>query len=165
MSEMMKRLYNNAFAVMVGGAAMLIAAALFFQYVLLYAPCVLCHYQRWPYYLLIGVGIPVMVMGWQRSRTAIAVATGLVAIDAGIAAFHGGVERKWWSGPTGCTGFDLSGDLDALLDTLSAAPVVACDDISWSLFGLSMANWNMIFALALTVFGIMALREASKSSE
>lgn len=84
---------------------------------------------------------------------------------AGIAGYHTGVERKWWEGPTSCTGTGGGlGDLSAteLVPGASDAPLlVLCDSFTPFLFGLSMANWNMIAALGLVVIWIAAFRRAS----
>jgi disulfide bond formation protein DsbB len=41
---------------------------------------------------------------------------------------------------------------------LLAQPVVRCDEVAWSLFGISMAGYNALISLGLAVFGLAALR-------
>jgi len=80
---------------------------------------------------------------------------------AGIGAYHTGVERGWWQGPTSCTGAgnDLSGLSGAdLLSTQIADTVIMCDEVAWAMLGLSMATWNMLFSLGLAVLWVMAAR-------
>ena len=36
-----------------------------------------------------------------------------------------------------------------LLDQILATPVVLCDQVAWSLLGISMAGWNAILSLGL----------------
>ena len=45
-----------------------------------------------------------------------------------------------------------------LMTALEAAPVVRCDEIAWSLFGISMAGWNFFISLALAVFSLLAAK-------
>lgn len=141
------------------GAALIVGAALFFQYVLNYPPCELCHYQRWPYFAIIALAVIAVATRQTAARWPVGLAAGLLALDAGIAVFHSGVERKWWKGPSGCSGFSLDGDPAALLEKLKAAPAVACDDIAWSFLGLSMANWNFLLALGLLGFTLKVWRQ------
>ena len=83
---------------------------------------------------------------------------------AGIAAWHSGVELKILPGPTACSGgIALDGSPAALVDQLLAAPVVRCDEVPWSLFGLSMANWNMLITAAMAILAGAALRQTFKS--
>ena len=37
-----------------------------------------------------------------------------------------------------------------LLTALQTAPVVRCNEVAWSLFGISMAGWNAICSAILT---------------
>ena len=37
-----------------------------------------------------------------------------------------------------------------------AQAVVRCDEIAWSLFGISMAGYNFLISLALAVFALAA---------
>ena len=40
-----------------------------------------------------------------------------------------------------------------------AAPIVRCDEVAWSLFGISLAGYNVIASAALAVFSLVgALR-------
>jgi len=79
-------------------------------------------------------------------------------VTSGVGFYHVGVEQKWWEGPQGCTGFDISNmNTDQLLDAINAAPLVRCDEISWALAGVSMAGWNAIFSLVLFGLWIAAL--------
>jgi len=50
------------------------------------------------------------------------------------------------------------GQLAVLRGTPAEAPVVRCDDIAWSLMGISMAGWNALASLALAGFAGMAAR-------
>lgn len=140
-----------------GGSAALLAAAFAFQYLGGLAPCQLCLWQRWPHAAAVAVGgiglmapaLPVVLLGAAAAMTA-----------AALGVFHTGVERAWWDGPAACAGGgDLSGLTGAeLLDPAGAAPLVMCDEVAWSLLGLSMASWNALSALALAGLWVAAAR-------
>jgi disulfide bond formation protein DsbB len=55
---------------------------------------------------------------------------------------------------------DLSASECGLLDPNCGEAIVLCDQISWQLFGLSMANYNAIISLVLMGVWIMAARRA-----
>ena len=73
---------------------------------------------------------------------------------AGIAVFHVGVEQHWWQGITECSAPMVSGTSAEIMGQIMAQPLVRCDAIAWSLFGISMAGWN---ALVSTLIGGTAL--------
>ena len=139
-------------------SAAMLGAALFFQYGIGLFPCELCLYQRIPYGLVIVVG----GLGalWLRNSAKpslpatllVATCALLFAADAGIAAFHVGVEQGWWTGTEACVGGDVdSSDIEAMRQAILAAPAVRCDDVTWSMLGVSMAGWNFVAATAFAL--------------
>jgi len=149
---------NSLILAAAGGSAALLLGALGFQYIGGLFPCVLCLWQRWPHLVavilgLIGLRVPgriVPVLG------ALAVLT-----TAGIGMFHVGVEQGWWAGLESCSGRGITGMSTAtLLDPTAAAPEpVRCDQIAWSLMGISMAGWNVIASLGLAGLWLAATRK------
>lgn len=144
------------------GAAGLLGGAFFFQW-LGWQPCALCFLQRWPHGILAGLGALLLVLGWQSlALHLVGVATAVVS--AGLAIYHSGVERTWWPGPASCSGSGnaLSGVDGAALLPGAGEPVavVLCDEFTPFLFGLSMANWNVLASLALIALWTLAARRA-----
>ena len=149
-----------AFVVAVGVFALGVAFA--FQYVGGFAPCVLCIWQRYPYGVAIALGVIAFLLADKpgAARALIGLAGVVFLADAAIAAFHVGVEQKWWEGTAQCGG-NLGAGLTAeeLTKQLLETPVVRCDEVAWSLFGISMAGYNFLLAAAA---GIVALVWAAR---
>jgi disulfide bond formation protein DsbB len=139
-----------------GGSAALLLAAFAFQHLGGMAPCALCLWQRWPHGAAVLLGVAALLLGgrlWPALGALAALGT------AGIGAYHTGVERGWWEGPSSCTSGDIGSlDADALFDQIMAAPLVRCDEVPWEMLGLSMASWNALAALGLAGLWIMAAR-------
>jgi disulfide bond formation protein DsbB len=138
-------------------AALILALAvigfvLFSQYVQDYRPCELCLRERLPWYGIIGLGAIGLI--WPRAWIVSLIGT-VFMISAGLAGHHAGVEQGWWPGPTACTG-GLSGakTIDQLRAMMHEAQMVRCDEISWKLFGLSMATYNFLVSLAAGIVTI-----------
>lgn len=149
-----------AIAVIAVGAATILGAWAF-EYAG-YVPCPLCLQQRIPYY----VGIPLAVVtlftariwpGSATSRILIAIVGLLFLGGAGLAAYHAGVEWKWWPGPTDCS-VGAGGEVTTgnLLDSLENTTLVRCDEAAWRLFGLSLAGYNVLISLALAFVALGA---------
>ena len=82
---------------------------------------------------------------------------GMAPCSFGVAGYHAGVEWQLWEGPAGCTASLAAGASAAdLVDQLLATPVVRCDDVPWSLFGLSMAGWNALFSLDISAVALLS---------
>jgi disulfide bond formation protein DsbB len=136
-------------------------AALFFQYVIGLQPCVLCIWQRWPYVVVLVCAALALLVG-RRSPPAraglLALAGVALLVGAGIAVFHVGVEQHWWTGTPGCGVTATADTLEELRAQVMAAPVVRCDVVPWSLFGISMAGYNVVISLALGALALVAAR-------
>lgn len=139
------------------GSAGLLGGAFAFQHIGGLAPCQLCLWQRWPHAVAILIGILALAMGWRRLLWLGALAA---LTTAGIGIFHVGVEQHWWEGLATCTAGSISGisTADLLDPTVDVAAPVRCDEIAWSLFGISMAGWNVLVSLGLALIWIRAAR-------
>lgn len=151
---------TGLFLIVVG--VLSLGAAFASQYIGGLRPCVLCIYQRYPYGVVIALGLLVL-LAWRQPRIAAGL-TVLAAIalfvDAGIAAFHVGVEQHWWQGTDECSNLiDPNLSIEDLKKALQEQPVVACDEVAWSLFGVSMAGYNFLYAIITgSISAILAFR-------
>jgi len=139
-----------------GGSLGLLLAAWGFEYLGGLAPCQMCLWQRWPH--LVAVPVGVLALGVSGALLPL-LGAGAALTTAGIGLYHTGVERGFWPGPSACSGG--GDDLGAMsgADLLSldiTGSVVMCDEVAWSLAGLSMASWNALASLALAALWLAA---------
>ena len=142
-----------------GGSAALMLGALAFQYIGGLYPCQMCIWQRYPHVAAIALGaVALLLPGAARPIAALGLLAALTT--SGIGFFHAGVEQGWWEGVTACAGGSNASALstDDLLAQIMEAPLVRCDEIAWSLFGISMAGWNAILSLVLAALWWKALK-------
>ncbi len=142
-------------AALASGAMLLTAFG--FQFLGGLEPCHLCILQRWPHGLAFATGLLLLATPRPLWRPLMLLGALIVLVGAGIALYHTGVEQKWWQGPTTCTAQPITGlTTDELFQQIMQAPVVRCDDIPWSLFGLSMAAWNAVASVAIAALWLAA---------
>jgi disulfide bond formation protein DsbB len=139
------------------GSAALLAGAFLFQ-MLGYPPCPLCLWQRWPHAVAVVIGAVV----WLTGARALAWAGALAAAATGVLGlYHTGIERGIFAGPDTCTSNPVTGlSVDDLMSQINAAPLIRCDEVAWSLIGLSMASWNAVLSFVLVAVWIAAARRA-----
>jgi len=146
-----------------------ILGAWFFQYVLKLPPCPLCLEERLPYHIVIPLSLLMVIAAFVRAPRALIV-VGFVAIlatvlcGAVLAAYHAGVEWRWWPGPNDCSGplTDLSAK-GSLLNQLQSVQVERCDEAAWRFLGISLAGYNVLISLvlaAIAAFGLLARKPA-----
>ena len=120
-----------------------------------YLPCELCLLGRKPYYLGIGVAALCVLLS-ARGRDDLA-RKGLPALaliflaGAGIAAYHAGVEWKFWPGPPECTGATSAPASHAdFLARLKRVKPIRCDEPALLVLGFSLAAWSALLCAAFS---------------
>ena len=149
--ESLGRLSRTVSLVMIASAVIALGTAYIAQYAFGYEPCVLCLYQRVPY-AIIGV-IGIIGLFWcapEKMHWVALFASAVFLVGAGIAFYHVGVEQAWWISVAPCGGGagDIANTQD-LLAALQEKPAKSCGDIDWTLFGISMATYNVAASLVL----------------
>jgi disulfide bond formation protein DsbB len=148
-------------------AAATLAGAWFFQLVLDIRPCPLCLEQRYAYYAVIPLGA-LVALAAAKGAPGGAVVAGLVIIalmvlgNAGLAAYHSGVEWGLWQGPSECSGpVGNLGSAGDLLQRLDSVKVIRCDEVQWRFLGLSLAGYNVLISLLMAAIAAWgAIRSA-----
>jgi disulfide bond formation protein DsbB len=150
-------------------SAGILGFALVTQYVFGHQPCILCRYQRIPYYTVLVVGFFAAALAGIRPKWAfgLLLLSGLAFLSGlGISGYHIGVEQNWWMGPRACGGAlpeNLS--LEAFREYMLNRDIVDCSVPGWTFLGLSMTTYNFVVSLALTVFTfLMAWRGRPKTT-
>ncbi len=139
------------------GSAALLLGAWAFQYLGGLAPCAMCIWQRYPHAIAVVIGV--LTFAFPGIRPLPLLGALAAATTAGIGAFHAGVEKGWWEGPSTCTSGDIGGlSQSDLFDQIMNAPLVRCDEIAWQLMGLSMAGWNAVLSAGLALIWLAAWR-------
>ncbi len=121
------------------------------QYGLGLPPCHFCLLQRWPYGLVALAGLLAMrlPLGGLPWRLLVALAFYGLLATALLGLIHTGIETKFLAYQGGCVA-----SADISLAAIMAAPLVACDAVLASFLGLSMAGWNVLYAItALALLG------------
>ena len=146
----------TAAAIVIAIVGLLTMAGFFtFQYVLGYPPCPLCLEQRYAFYVAVPLAEMILLrlsIGFSRKVITLALLAIAVAMlwNAGLGAYHSGVEWHWWQGPTDCSGaipnFSAGG---SLLDQINKTRVIRCDEAAWRFLGLSLAGYNVLVSLFL----------------
>lgn len=136
----------------------LLGGAFGFEYIGGLHPCEMCIWQRWPHGIAIALALLAFMLPHRARRFVLVLACLAIATSGAIGVFHAGVEQNWWEGLTRCASSKIADG--PLLDALWAQPMVRCDDIPWSLFGLSMAAYNGLISLAGALLGGLWLKRA-----
>ena len=149
-------------------AAATLAGAWFMQLVLGIQPCELCLAQRYAYYLVVPLGaLTAIAAAKDAPRGALVAGLAVIALatlgNAGLAAYHSGVEWGFWQGPTACTGpVGNLGSAGNLLERLDSVKVVRCDEVQWKFLGLSLAGYDVLISLLMAAIAAWGVRRTAR---
>jgi disulfide bond formation protein DsbB len=137
-------------AVLVASVAVL-GTALLSQYLGGLAPCELCLAQRWPWAAAIAISLISILFANRPALPWVALLlTAVFAIGCGLAFYHVGVENHWFAGPNACTGTTPAANtVEALKAQILGQMPVRCDEPAWSLWGISLAGWNLLASIVM----------------
>ncbi|MFM6972546.1 MAG: disulfide bond formation protein B [Alphaproteobacteria bacterium] len=120
------------------------------EFIFGYQPCILCYYQRKPFFAIIVIVALVLCKKKYQKIGAVFCAI-LFLVNAGIAFYHSGVEQKFFRGPTTCSSQNLNNitDFKEFEMAILSTKAVRCDEPQFYFLNLTMANWNFIYSLFL----------------
>ena len=122
------------------------------------APCPLCLIQRWPHFAVVALGLAAALVGGRVRAGLLALCVPALLVSAGYGVYHAGVEQGWFA--SACAAPMSGGSIEDIRAQIMAAPLVRCDEVPWSLAGLSLAGWNAlasVVAAALTLYAALRL--------
>ena len=133
--------------------------ALIFAYVSQYffglEPCILCFHQRKPFYFVAILAFlgRFLIKKRSRQKLIILLSVSLLIVNAGIAFFHAGVEKKFFKGPTGCSSLSLEDvqDVQELARIIESTSAIRCDEPKFYFLGITMAGWNFLYCISLII--------------
>ena len=126
-------------------------AAYFIQYVLKHEPCNLCLIERIPYFFSIIV-ISICLFTGKFEKLSLIILSLIFFSATLVALYHVGIEQEIIQESLVCNLDNENNDLSkaTLLNQLKQMPV-SCKDVTFKIFGLSLATFNIFITLILGV--------------
>ncbi len=130
-----------------------ISSALIVEYVFHILPCQMCLNQRYPYYFIISIFIVFYFIFktpniWLYILSELAVLYGLF-----YSVWHVGIEQNLLTGSSKCSGkLREANSVSDLKEQILNQAVINCNEINWSVFGLSAATLNSLLLFFLLLY-------------
>ena len=132
-----------------------IFSAIYIEFILGIKPCVLCLYQRVPYIIAVFI----CFFGYYNKNffwIYFILLTFLVSVI--LSSYHLGIENNIFQEFSGCSNKNINLiDKDELLESLSFSRP-NCKDISFKIFGLSLAAINLIISSLISVLMLITIK-------
>ena len=143
-----------------------ISSALIAEYFFHILPCQMCLNQRYPYYFIISIFIVFYFVNktssiWLYIFTELAVLYGLF-----YSVWHVGIEQNLLTGPSSCSGkLEEGSSVNDLKEQILNQAIISCNEISWSMLGLSAATLNSFLLILLLLFNTIFISMIYKVDE
>ena len=148
----MKKNINNTLLLILSLLILSIFSAYFIEYGLGHKPCKLCLYQRYPYFLSVSLILSILLT--KKYIKVSLLFLSIISLTGSVIAFyHFGIEQGFFNESLVCEVKNLDQNLskEDLLKQLGES-TISCKNVTFQVFGLSLATINTIFSFAL--FGI-----------
>ena len=133
---------------------LILISAFLIEYGLGYKPCKLCIYQRIPYFVAILLILKILLTTSYEKIALFILALTFLA-SGSLAFYHFGIEQGFFNESLICKAENPAEALskEKLLELLESNPI-SCKDVSFKMFGFSLAAINTIFSIILSVIFI-----------
>ena len=131
-----------------------LSAAYFIEYILGHQPCNLCLIERIPY--AISIMIIVICLFTQKFEKITLIILSITFFAAALLSFyHFGIEQGFIKESLVCDLNNPGNELsrEALLNQLKEMPI-SCKDVTFKIFGLSLATFNVFISIILSAITI-----------
>lgn len=132
-----------------------LAVAWWVEHVLHIMPCELCLVERWPWRILILIGVVDILLPGAAGGPVLWLAVPVLLTSIGLAACHVGVEWQWWPSPLpGCHAPHISGHTMAeRLASMPLLPSKPCDAPTYLIpdLPISMSMMGGLYAAGILV--------------
>ena len=137
---------------------LILISAFLIEYRLDHKPCKLCIYQRIPYFVAVLL-ILKMLLTTSYQKITLFILTLTFLASTTLAFYHFGIEQGFFNESVLCENTKISDSLnkEEILKQLKEINI-SCKDVTFRVFGLSLATINTFFSIALSVIFYKLLR-------
>ena len=148
---MLKSLNNKILISILIISSFIIISAYTIEHGMGYKACKLCIYERLPYIVSIPL-IIYMLFFANYKKEILLILVVIFSLGSLLSFYHFGIEQGFFTESFACKHLNLEevSSKEQLLEELKKNTMVSCKDVSFKIFGLSLAAINTIFSIVLS---------------
>ncbi len=146
-SNLINKIKQDVYLLIFVASSLAIIGAYVAEFVFHLQPCILCLYQRIPYFLLIVFSLITLLAPITRQYLRFVISLSIIA-EIVLASYHVGVERYIFEDSHVC---QVQNGLNSTIqDMLSAGKIAStCSEVSFRFMNFSIVEWNLLYAICL----------------
>ena len=147
---MTKQIDKKLLFIILTFSSLVLTSAFVIEYKFGHTACKLCLYERIPYFLSILL-ISKFFFIRDYEKITLLILSLVFIISSLLAFYHFGIEKGFFEESLACTTKNLSESLtkEELLEQINEN-IISCKDVSFRIFGFSLAAINTIFSVVLS---------------
>jgi len=151
---MIKQINKKIIFILLIVVSISLISAFFIEHKLGHQPCKLCIYERIPYFLSVFFITKILLINF-FNKEALFMLSLIFIVSACLAFYHFGIEQGFFKESLACTTENLTENItkEELLEKLKLN-TISCKDVSFRVFGFSLAAINTILSLILSAIFI-----------
>ena len=148
---MLKKLDKKILFILLIFISLILLSAYFIEYILDHQACRLCIYERVPYFLSAFL-ILKLLFSKKNEKIILIIISFVFLCGAALSFYHFGIEQGFFKESIACSTGDIMNSLtkEELLEKLKKN-TISCKDVSFRVFGFSLATINIILSFVLSV--------------
>tara|TARA_B110000014_G_C19855671_1_gene443327 strand:+ start:53 stop:535 length:483 start_codon:yes stop_codon:yes gene_type:complete len=148
---MVKKINNRLLVFLLCFISLAIISAFIIEHKLGHVPCNLCVYERFPYILSFFLILKIIFFK-KYEKTILLILFFIFVFSSLLALYHFGIEQGVFNESFACKTKEISTTLskEELIESFEKN-LVSCKDVSFRIFGFSLATINAIFSIILSV--------------
>lgn len=151
----MHKYYRIFFSFIIAACIIALGSAYFLQRHYNLVPCKLCDYQRMAYFVVVAVSFIGILFPLIQKLCSFLVVL-IVFANLSVAFTQLSSENGWFHLSSACgSSIPQAETLEQFKELIVNKDTVACDQVQWELFYISMAGWNFIYSSVLFVFSFI----------
>lgn len=151
--DLINNIKQDVFWQMATASCLALSIAYLSELALNLRPCILCIYQRLPYFFLLFISLlGIYKTSWKKSIRFIIVI--LLISEIALVSYHVGVEHYLFEENYTCQDTNQIG---SILSTNSL--LTSCSEVHFKFMNFSMAEWNLAYSIACLSFFIYRERK------
>ena len=152
---------KNIFRFLILAQVLILFSVYYIEYVMNIYACKLCKYQRLPFFFNIAI-LFLLILNKNRFFYFLHVLCISVVINIGIAFYHAGIEREFFTENQVCISNKIPANEKDLLDQLINNQKGGCKEVRFKLFKLSLSELNLIANIVFLLICVHIIRYEKK---
>ena len=146
-SNLINKIKQDVYLLIFVASSLAIIGAYVAEFVFHLQPCILCLYQRIPYFLLIVFSLITLLAPITRQYLRFVISLSIIA-EIVLASYHVGVERYIFEDSHVC---QVQNGLNSTIQGMLSAGKIAstCSEVSFRFMNFSIVEWNLLYAICL----------------